>query len=700
MCPRFAPRSANSIARATDGSARARPLPAELRRKFERAFGEDLSTVRIHDAPDVASGVRAFTRGEDIFVRLGRYSPTTRPGQELIGHEVGHVLQQRGGASMLPAPDGAPGLEREADDVGARAAQGGLGVSVHGGAAPGSVQCSPEEEFQKKQLAARQAELENLKGMQVVRGKPTWWGWGANPAVARNAQLEADLIKSGRAQSPQQIQTAENQLDDLAKLTRTNKNDAAVAAWKKGQQALQQREAQANKQLQVRAKQSTGTRRANLTPAEEQFIKSRQVDLKRSGGVPKLVQRQPGGPAEATREQYSQFILQGMERSVNREKLLPANTDAETQRLQGLLEQTQSTAVAQGAADFGQKLAPAIRAAHERQANVTTDPQNNGAKVSRGDVERRLQAIESPLHSLTDAQLEQQLHVAHSSPAHFYSRHGAQTTLSDQAARVAAGYAADQKPAVAPVGPPVQAMGNKAQIPAYATVGPGAVGESSRFSSHAKELGAISEAYAQVWNQQSGSLSQAQSFTEPFNEEHEVGQQVPRIRADNGQQVMVNGVPQFQTVYNWQSQMRNTNNAVQPTGRLEVTVAPEQIGGKTYGAEPGGYGEGVSLDKTANPPPALADPGQPLPALDLQQRAARLKHHKNIGGVQLFMDVNKQRGGYTVQTAYPTRDAPPSLSAVHSGIVPTGSRTDRNNVVVNQQARREYQRKLKRINEP
>ena len=108
------------------------PLPEEVRRKMERAFGTDFSEVRIHPADEAATavGARAFTRGADIHFAPGEYDPASPMGLELLGHELAHVVQQaqgrvaptgeRGG---MPAADDS-WLEREADELGARAARG------------------------------------------------------------------------------------------------------------------------------------------------------------------------------------------------------------------------------------------------------------------------------------------------------------------------------------------------------------------------------------------------------------------------------------------------------------------------------------------------------------------------------------------------------------------------------------------------
>ena len=105
-------------------------LPEEVRAKMEAALGMDFSEVRIHVGPQAASvGALAFTRGLDIFFAPGHYQPWSREGQELLAHELTHVVQQsEGRAGASREVDGVPindeaGLEREADLMGAQVAR-------------------------------------------------------------------------------------------------------------------------------------------------------------------------------------------------------------------------------------------------------------------------------------------------------------------------------------------------------------------------------------------------------------------------------------------------------------------------------------------------------------------------------------------------------------------------------------------------
>lgn len=74
-------------------------LDATVRRPLEGAFGYDFSRVRLHTNTESDTLARrlqaeAFTTGEDIFFRAGRYHPGTDTGRFLLAHELTHVVQQ------------------------------------------------------------------------------------------------------------------------------------------------------------------------------------------------------------------------------------------------------------------------------------------------------------------------------------------------------------------------------------------------------------------------------------------------------------------------------------------------------------------------------------------------------------------------------------------------------------------------------
>jgi hypothetical protein len=79
------------------------PLDAGLQRSMGQAMGADFSRVKVHtdaqsDQLNQSIQAKAFTTGQDVFFRQGAYDPGSRGGQELIAHELTHVVQQSGGA--------------------------------------------------------------------------------------------------------------------------------------------------------------------------------------------------------------------------------------------------------------------------------------------------------------------------------------------------------------------------------------------------------------------------------------------------------------------------------------------------------------------------------------------------------------------------------------------------------------------------
>lgn len=82
------------------------PLEPEIRVPMEERFGRDFGAVRIHTGPVPAAaagaiGAKAFTVGGEIV--LGHSRSAQRGGQELLAHELTHVVQQ-GGARKVGAP--------------------------------------------------------------------------------------------------------------------------------------------------------------------------------------------------------------------------------------------------------------------------------------------------------------------------------------------------------------------------------------------------------------------------------------------------------------------------------------------------------------------------------------------------------------------------------------------------------------------
>jgi Domain of unknown function (DUF4157) len=94
-------------------------LDAGLQRSMGQAMGANFSRVRVH-TDDRANQLnrsiqaKAFTTGQNVFFRQGAYQPESRGGQELLAHELTHVVQQ-GAASRLNTAQRSE--DKEASDI-------------------------------------------------------------------------------------------------------------------------------------------------------------------------------------------------------------------------------------------------------------------------------------------------------------------------------------------------------------------------------------------------------------------------------------------------------------------------------------------------------------------------------------------------------------------------------------------------------
>ncbi|MCG8417520.1 MAG: DUF4157 domain-containing protein [Proteobacteria bacterium] len=111
-------------------------LSEHIQSKMEAAFAADFADVQIHEGSQLpAIGTLAYTQGTNVHFAPGQHQPYSRQGQELLGHELTHVVQQR--QSRVAATTQVKGvavnddstLEREADDMGAKAACGEAALS-------------------------------------------------------------------------------------------------------------------------------------------------------------------------------------------------------------------------------------------------------------------------------------------------------------------------------------------------------------------------------------------------------------------------------------------------------------------------------------------------------------------------------------------------------------------------------------------
>lgn len=107
-------------------------MPEEVQTKMESSFDTDFSSVNIHKNSSSATdvGALAYAQGNDVHFAPGQYNPNSQEGQELLGHELTHVVQQRQGRVQGTQNKGGENinedksLEKEADEKGEKAAKG------------------------------------------------------------------------------------------------------------------------------------------------------------------------------------------------------------------------------------------------------------------------------------------------------------------------------------------------------------------------------------------------------------------------------------------------------------------------------------------------------------------------------------------------------------------------------------------------
>jgi hypothetical protein len=99
-------------------------LAPSVRRAFETRLGHSFADVRVHSDARAAGearalGARAFTAGRDIVFGARQFAPGTPAGRALLGHELAHVVQQRGAGEGDPEQ-----AEAEAGRAGRAVARG------------------------------------------------------------------------------------------------------------------------------------------------------------------------------------------------------------------------------------------------------------------------------------------------------------------------------------------------------------------------------------------------------------------------------------------------------------------------------------------------------------------------------------------------------------------------------------------------
>ena len=242
-------------------------LDDETRDFMESRLGHDFSRVRIHAdsrASDSARAVNAtaYTVGNDIVFRTGRYNPKTETGMRLLAHELTHVAQQSGASSTALESRGGgmaisrPGdlAEQEADrsaetvtagnsfSPSVKVASGSAGATIHRADEEWNKAYDKHKSFLQKPFeefksglgeikATTQGGLTENKGRPIAeRKKGTPTGTPAAAEISFDALKEIYTgLKADGAADPAKEKKAQKYLEHLNKAFKIMKIDTVEA---------------------------------------------------------------------------------------------------------------------------------------------------------------------------------------------------------------------------------------------------------------------------------------------------------------------------------------------------------------------------------------------------------------------------------------------------------------------------------------
>jgi hypothetical protein len=190
------------------------PLDTDLQRSMGQVMGADFSGVKVHtnaqaDQLNQSIQAKAFTTGQDVFFRQGTYEPGSRGGQELIAHELTHVVQQlrnKGDRDQVQRAR----ENKKKDDRG-----DALNIVITGGSKMHFSQHpmdNPTQEGTQKMIPSAK-DLEELKNMMNTESQEFRKGWDKLTPSQAWALLAAE--KKGEIQVPKDKERVLKRLREL-----------------------------------------------------------------------------------------------------------------------------------------------------------------------------------------------------------------------------------------------------------------------------------------------------------------------------------------------------------------------------------------------------------------------------------------------------------------------------------------------------
>ena len=150
-------------------------LEGAMRAKMENAFGTDFSGLKLYESQAVAdAGAEAVAQGNRVAFAPGKADFSTRSGQELLGHELSHVVSQARGEVTGQGFLANASLEARADREGAMAASG---EQIYGGATMPLTSASAAPAagpMQAKRSGNQEQQRSPVAGPELIHEKPSW----------------------------------------------------------------------------------------------------------------------------------------------------------------------------------------------------------------------------------------------------------------------------------------------------------------------------------------------------------------------------------------------------------------------------------------------------------------------------------------------------------------------------------------------
>ena len=179
-----------------------------MRNFYEPRFGYDFNNVKVHTDTVAAKSAQsinalAFTSGNNIVFNNGQYSPDTDSGKRLLGHELTHVVQQRGSVNRKK-------LQRVCQFTGTL-------ESDFAANNPGKVFTSGDKATEPNELqlwnyctaeSSMRKEHENALLKEIPRWKKLMTGSGANNAVVRSdlkIKVQGTASQSGNRDANEEL---------------------------------------------------------------------------------------------------------------------------------------------------------------------------------------------------------------------------------------------------------------------------------------------------------------------------------------------------------------------------------------------------------------------------------------------------------------------------------------------------------------